>query len=57
MDKYKDILGKPGEGFHKPRFLGFALLDILGTILIAFAISHYTHKDFVIIFTIIFILG
>ena len=57
MDKYKDIFGKPGIGFHKPRFMGFALLDILGTILIAFAISHYTHKSFIIIFTVIFIFG
>jgi hypothetical protein len=36
--EYRDILGKPNEGFHAHRFLGFALFDILGTIFISFMI-------------------
>ena len=32
---YKDILGKPGQGFHKARLFGLARNDILGTLAIA----------------------
>jgi len=30
--QYKDLLGKPNEGIHKYRFLGFAIMDIIFTI-------------------------
>jgi hypothetical protein len=43
--KYKDILGKPNEGFHKTRFLGFALNDIIGTIIIGIIISKIFNYD------------
>jgi uncharacterized membrane protein YeaQ/YmgE (transglycosylase-associated protein family) len=36
MCKYKDILGKPGLGFHKKRIVGLAYNDIIGTIIISF---------------------
>lgn len=57
MDKYKDIFGKPNEGFHKTRLFGMAAFDMIGTILIAYGISAYTHKSFLIIFTVLFILA
>jgi hypothetical protein len=41
--KYKDILGKPGIGFHNHFGTPFALLDIIGTICIAYVISN-TYK-------------
>ena len=34
--------GEPGTGFHATRFMGFALYDTLGTILIAIAFSYFT---------------
>lgn len=37
--KYKDVLGIPGEGFHKKRLSGFALNDVTGTIGIAVIIT------------------
>lgn len=36
---YKDSLGIPGQGFHT-HFLGIAILDVIGTILIAELLSY-----------------
>lgn len=36
---YKDILGKPGQGFHRARLFGLARNDILGTLAIAVLVS------------------
>lgn len=38
--KYKDIFGKPGEGFHKERVFGLALYDIIGMLILSIAISY-----------------
>lgn len=49
--KYKDIFGIPGEGFHKIRFFGMALGDIILTILLAiilfviFVMTGYMNKN------------
>lgn len=43
--QYKDIFGKPNEGFHSDRFLGFAANDLFGTILIGLFISYYFKLD------------
>ena len=32
LEKYKDYFGKPGTGSHKYRFLNFAIVDVLATI-------------------------
>ena len=37
--KYKDILGIPEQGVHKPRILGLARNDFIGTILLSMATS------------------
>lgn len=37
--KYKDVLGIPNKGLHK-NYFGFAIFDILGTIIIAFVIKY-----------------
>ncbi len=42
--QYKDILGMPGKGFHKPRLFGFAALDTIGTFVIAWVLSKYTRQ-------------
>lgn len=44
--KYNNMLGKPNEGFHSTRILGYALWDIVGTILIAFLIAKYKKYNF-----------
>lgn len=36
----KDILGVPGKGFHK-HYLGFAIMDLLGTIGMSWLIGRY----------------
>ena len=33
--KHKDIFGKPNEGVHKYKIMNIAIVDVLGTILIA----------------------
>ncbi len=60
--KYKDVLGIPKQGFHKTRLFGFALYDILGTIIIAFLIAFFFYKNnllkaFLIILLILILLG
>jgi hypothetical protein len=37
--KYKDALGVPNEGIHRHRLFGFAIVDVVMTILGAFLIS------------------
>ena len=37
---YAFIFGKPGEGAHSRRFFGFALVDIIGTILLAVMVTY-----------------
>ncbi len=40
--EYKDIFGKPNEGFHKDRIFGLAAWDLLGTIIIIIiAVNYY----------------
>jgi phosphoglycerol transferase MdoB-like AlkP superfamily enzyme len=36
---YRDILGKPGQGFHRARLFGLARNDLLGTLAIAVAVA------------------
>jgi|688.fasta_scaffold974801_2 hypothetical protein len=43
--KFKDSLGKPGEGFHSTRIAGFALYDILGTLFIILVCVIYFQTE------------
>lgn len=43
--KYKHILGEEKKGFHKQRFLGFALYDVVGTLLIALLLKTFVFVD------------
>lgn len=43
--QYRDIAGKPGEGFHR-HFLGIAVGDVLGTVLIVFLIHKIFSTNF-----------
>jgi len=55
--KYKNILGIPGEGIHKYRFLNMALADILLTLLASIIISYLFKLSFLITTISLFILG
>lgn len=39
--QYKDIFGKPNEGIHSWKILGFAMVDTLLTLLAAYFIAKY----------------
>ncbi len=39
--KYKDIFGKPNEGFHEARIFGLAFWDLFGTFIIIIIASYY----------------
>lgn len=54
--KYKDLFGKPGVGFHV-HFLGIAIGDVIGTILLALLFAKILKMDFWLILLIIFSLG
>ncbi len=57
--KYKDILGKPGEGLHSYRVFNIAIVDVLFTVLLAKFIQYYIMEgtDFLLILICCFILG
>lgn len=39
--KYRNIFGAPGEGVHAYRLFGLAVVDVVGTLLGAYALSRY----------------
>ena len=39
--RYRDSLGRPGEGVHAPRLLGLAVVDVVGTALIAALVARW----------------
>ena len=41
LHKYKDIIGKPGEGAHSYRFLGFAVVDTATVIIVSLLVAWY----------------
>ena len=40
LEKFKDLLGKPGEGLHF-HVAGIAIVDVLATILLGWAVSEW----------------
>ena len=55
--KYKDIFVEPKKGVHSYRFLDFAIMDIIFTIIGAYIISKYSNYNFYKILLFLFILG
>jgi len=57
--KYKDSLGKPGEGLHSYRVFNLSVLDILFTFLLAKFVQYYIMEDteFIIVLIYCFIVG
>jgi len=54
---YAFVLGIPGQGVHAARILGFALNDILATIVVAIITSYVFNISFIKSFLYWFILG
>lgn len=51
--EYQNMLGIPNEGFHK-HYFGFAIFDLLGTIVISFIIMLYIKKHVKISHSLLF---
>tara|TARA_B100000929_G_scaffold107782_1_gene85271 strand:+ start:10364 stop:10621 length:258 start_codon:yes stop_codon:yes gene_type:complete len=56
LSQYKNILGVPDEGFHKYRFLGTAILDYIGGILLAIFITFVSKNKFPLVMSTISVL-
>ena len=54
---YKYLFGVPGTGIHKYRFLGTAIADYIGTILLAMLVTYFTKVPLVITTIAMFLLG
>ena len=55
--KYSNFFGMPNEGIHKYRLLDVALIDYIGTIVLAIIMSKITKIPLVISTIFMFILG
>jgi hypothetical protein len=55
--KYKDLFGKPNEGFRKYRIAGIAIFDTLVVILIGIVFSYITGIPLLPTLAVLFISG
>ena len=55
--QYANILGLPGKGFHSHLGFGFAILDLIGTIVISYLISLKIKYTFLQVFVSMMILA
>jgi len=56
--KYKDSLGKPGEGIHSIRVFNIAIMDVLFTVIAAYIIHLIIPKfGFGRVLLVLFLLG
>ena len=49
LEVYKDSLGKPNEGIHSHRFLGLAIYDVIGMIVLILVLSRWYNNMWIII--------
>lgn len=54
---YKHLFGVPGEGFHSYRFMGLAVGDTVGTILLSLLTAYLTNTSVLWNFIIWFVAG
>ena len=57
MCKYKNMFGKVGEGVHSYRIFNIAILDVIGTIIIAYMIHFFVPYSFITVLIFLFLLG
>jgi hypothetical protein len=53
---YKDSLGIPSQGFHT-HFLGVAILDVIGSIIIAEILAHVFNWNIYLTLIAVFLTG
>ena len=57
LNKYKNILGKPGQGVHALRFCGLAANDIIMTLAAAYIFAWLMKYSILYTFILFFIIG
>jgi len=57
FSKFKNVLGVPGEGVHKYRFLNTGAVDYFGTLLGGFILTYITNLPLVISTIGLYLLG
>lgn len=57
LSDYKNIFGKPGTGAHSWRIYNIAIVDVLLTLLVGFAISYFLKVNPGLAIVGLFILG
>lgn len=57
LSEYKDIFGKPNTGLHKYRVANIAVVDVVFTVLGAYAISSFFNFSFIIVLIVLLISG
>jgi hypothetical protein len=55
--RYQNVFGAPKEGVHSYRFLNLAVVDVGGTVFIAFLISYFFKLPFLQTCAVCFVLG
>lgn len=55
--KYKNLFGAPNTGAHSYRFFGFAIVDVVLTILVAYLISLFFPISFRYSLLLLFLSG
>jgi hypothetical protein len=55
--KYKDIIGKPGEGSHSYRIFNISVIDVASVLLAGFVISYYWGFELWKVLVILFVSG
>lgn len=53
----KNIFGKPGDGVHSDRIGPYALWDVVGMVVISYAVSKYFKCKFWICLLVLFIIA
>ena len=51
------MFGKVGEGVHSYRIFNIAILDVIGTIFIAYMIHFFVPYSFITVLIFLFLLG
>lgn len=54
---YKYLLGIPGQGVHSLRFMGFAVVDIVLTLLLAWISARFWNATFLTMVVVWFVVG
>lgn len=55
--KYRNIFGKPNEGAHRHKIFGFALVDIIATLLASLLISYVSGYSYFKVLIFLLIVG